>query len=232
MTRPTTAPSSAGSPTDDAISQTGALLAELRGGSGIDSAAGSRARRRLSSQTVLTGMILVVGAGMLYGMRQYGMKSGMTFQTVSIDWDQTRATAKPSAEEQRILSALGFRGETPQVPSEKIDKNPFLLSIEPPTELPSAVPGTGGPTLAERLAELARQRAEQRAAELRAALARIELNSIVTGSRPVAKINGRVHVVGDVVAEHFRLAAIDGRSVTLEADGVGHVVEIGQQPPR
>ncbi|MFN7430836.1 MAG: hypothetical protein ACK5TP_09670, partial [bacterium] len=57
-------------------------------------------------------------------------------------------------------------------------------------------------------------------------------NSVMAGGRPVARINGRLVRVGDKLDEVFRVAAITGRGVQIQADGHVFILELstGQNP--
>lgn len=54
----------------------------------------------------------------------------------------------------------------------------------------------------------------------------------MAGGRPVARINGRLVRVGDKLDEVFRVAAITGRGVQIQADGHVFILELstGQNP--
>jgi hypothetical protein len=234
MTRkpPQPAPATA-RPASEEGAQTGALLADLRGGNSVEGGPlVSKPKRRMSSQTIITIGVLIVGGGMLYLMRRFGMHSGMTFQSVKIDWDATQAPKGRTADEARIIAALES-GSPAQVPAGAISKNPFVLTVanaEP--VLPLGSPVEAGPTAAERLAELARQQREQRERDIQAALAKVQLHSVMTGAVPLAKIGEKLHKIGDKVQDMFVITAIDGRSVTLEVDGRTFTVEMGEQGGR
>jgi hypothetical protein len=54
----------------------------------------------------------------------------------------------------------------------------------------------------------------------------------MAGGRPVARINGRLVRVGDKLDEVFRVAAITGRGVQIQADEHVFILELstGQNP--
>jgi len=47
------------------------------------------------------------------------------------------------------------------------------------------------------------------------------------GRIPLAKINNATYTVGDSVTEWFQIAAIEGRTVTLTADGEEYKLTLG-----
>jgi hypothetical protein len=215
-------------PAPESTGQTGSLLADLRGGGGegqSETPQPARARRSFPTQHLVTMLVLVAGGGALLAMRQYGMGAGMNFDTaVKIDYVET-ASHKRTPEQQRILIDLE-RGVTATAPqAEDIHKNPFKLVVGPPPVTPDAPPDPDAD--AKRAAEERQRRQEDTAA----ALANVVVNSVMGGGGGVsmARVNGEIVRVGDTVSELFTVAAIQGRSILLTADGQVFVVEMSQE---
>jgi len=204
------------------------LLAQLRGGADAahpESALSARPKR-FSSHNTVTALVLLVSAIMLYGMRQAGMRSGMTFKEVKIEYQREEVSPAMQAAQRRILEDLA-RSERPvQIPADKLTKNPF--------ELGAIAAATAAPTEdqslaeAQRQAELARQARAERLEKIQSTLATLHLKSVMEGRVPLARINDQTVRVGDVVAELFTVSRIDGRRVELTADGQAFRLEMAE----
>ncbi len=208
---------------------TASLLADLRGADRAAEAPlqGPRARPRLSADSSLALLVLVVSAGAVYGMRQYGMRSGMTFEEVKIEYTPNPSVSGGAADPERILLALARGGVSVQVPKEEITKNPFLLGAT--TEVAQALRQESPSEAAARAAaELLRQQQEQRREEIAAELESLEVHGVMGGRVPVARIGDRTARIGDPVGRFFTVLAIEGRSVTLRADGQAYTLTMGE----
>lgn len=192
----------------------GAVLAGLE-------APGEVRRRRVSGSTVLVAVVLVVAGGVLFGMRQIGLgpKSAAAAGKTKLEVPEPSAVSK--VDHRAVLADLTASRTEHQVPKEQVKKNPFVLAVVTgTTEVPVG-------DYADREAAEARRAAEEAKAKAKAAreqvivqaLGQLQLHGVMGGSSPVARINQKLYRVGDVVAEHFVLRAIHGRSVELEADG-------------
>jgi hypothetical protein len=194
------------------------FLAELRGGDAAPETPvlpGVVSRRRVNVQTLVVAAVIAASAGLLYAMRRHGMGAGMTFQTLNIEYDWERIGSVSRAHQQRVLEDLARSGEPVKPPVEHLPKNPFRLDLQTAV---AVVPGQTTDPGAEsaRLAELNRQVREK---ELRSALATVHLQSTMGGRVPLARVNGKLVKVGDIVAGLFTVRAIHDRTVELEADG-------------
>lgn len=203
------------------------LLATLRGSeAGPAESALSARPKRFSSHNTVTGLVLLVSAVMLYGMRQAGMRSGMTFTEVKIDYQREEVSPAMQAAQRRILDDLQ-RSERPvQIPAEKLAKNPFELGSTTAT----AAPASEDQSLAEaqRQAEMARQARADRLEQIQSGLAMLHLKSAMEGRVPLARINDQTVRVGDTVGEFFTVKRIDGRSVELAADGQTYTLTMSE----
>lgn len=209
--------------------QSGSLLADLRGGGSggegqADAPAPSKQRRGFPTQHLVTLLVFVAGGGALVAMRQYGMGAGMKFDTaVKIDYVET-ASRKRTPEQERILNDLerGVTATTPQ--ASDIEKNPFKLVVAPPPVATAVGPDPDAD--AKRSAEEQKHRQDA----IASALTGVVLNSVMGGAAPMARVNGDIVRVGDKVSEYFTVAAIQGRSILLAADGQVYIVQMSQEP--
>lgn len=181
---------------------------------GLASESLSVPKRRISTQQVaLLGMIAAGGAA-LWGMRQHGLQAGMTFAAPAIEYQPPSADKNQQASQQRVLAALERTGMHAQVPAEKFDRNPFATGIKKtvatagsPVELTDEDQGA-------REAALEEQKLQER-------LALLQVQGVMGGRVPLARINGAVHRTGDVLDKVFKIRSIDGRSVVIEYPGLG-----------
>lgn len=188
------------------------------GGEGFGPEALTTPKRKISTQQVaLLGMVVLGGAA-LWGMRQHGLQAGMTFAAPAIEYQPPSADKNQQASQQRVLSALERTGMHAQVPAEKFDRNPFS------TGLKKTIATAGSPVDQPEEDQGAREAALEEQ-KLQERLALLQVQGVMGGRVPLARINGAVHRTGDVLDKVFRIKSIDGRSVVIEYPGVGGVGE-------
>ncbi len=216
---------------------TGNFLAELRSGapeSEFSVPAGPVRRRRFSVQSLIVGAVVVASIGLLYVMRLTGMGSGMTFETVKIDYQLDGPHGVNAAEQRRILADLERSGTPMQIPAEKLDKNPFELRLDVAVTPTTSVPAREAPdqrAIERMMAELEREKRAARDAAISEALARLELHGVMLGRVPLARINGATVRPGDPVANVFVVRAIHNRTVELSVDGRVFALTMGDPRP-
>lgn len=175
-------------------------------------------KAKISTQAITLGVLLVVGGGMIYGMRILGIGPLTTLaKTVVPDYDLTKPAAR-SGDHKRILADLEANHASGQVPADQVQKNPFSLAdLMTPTA--SATPADNGEAAARAAADRAKRDADAKRKRLQTTLAGLKINGILGGSNPVARISGEAVRVGDTVADMFKVKAIHGRAVELEFEG-------------
>jgi len=213
------------------------FLAGLRGSASEGAElATPRPRRKSHTQQLIVVALLVISGGMLYGMRTYGMRSGISFKEVKVEFTGDTATTK-SASYQRIMNDLEQAGKPVQIPGERLKKNPFMLgAAQSPTD-PTADTAA---IEARKREELARVQRERHAADVATALSTLQLHSVMDGRVPVARVNEETVRVGSKLAEFFTVTAITGRELELESEGQTYVLSMDDaegprkkgEPPR
>ncbi len=193
------------------------FLTELRGGggSGDESApASATAKRSAMQQHLLVVLLIAVSAAMLYGMRRYGMNSGMKFEHADLTYKPDEGGGKPPNTE---LLLARLEGGAVAGGASRLGRDPFVL----PSEVAATATVAENSTDRERAAALAAAQKAQaaRLQEIEDEFAGFELRSIVKGRVPLARIGDRLYRVGDAVGTHFRVAAIRWPEVVLTADG-------------
>ncbi|HZW08268.1 MAG TPA: hypothetical protein VFF69_00055 [Phycisphaerales bacterium] len=170
-------------------------------------------------------MLLVVGAVVcIFAMRRFGLGALPAFGGAELDYKPAQATSAASAKQ--VLAELERSRKAVQVSAEHIKHDPFELAGVAPVEAPVIDPNAGA-------GEAARRAEEQRLAReklLAQAFSGLQLQGMMQGATPVARINGALVKVGMTVGEHFTVAAIEGRGVTLTADGKEFVLTLDVGP--
>ncbi|MBY0308499.1 MAG: hypothetical protein K2Q09_07130 [Phycisphaerales bacterium] len=205
---------------------------------GFDMGAAAR-RPAINVHGLLTLAILAIAAVAIWGMRSIGLRgqTGVMAQEVqdamSID---TNKKAVMTVEDQRLLADLTASRTANQVPGDDLQKNPFALS-DAARPKPKTLPGEPlPPTATDEEIKAARQR------DLLAMLAEFKLQGVMGGATGVARINGRPYRVGDEFgaeaanrtapagpspsAVRFTVTAIDGREVTVSAEGFNFILSM------
>jgi hypothetical protein len=184
------------------------------------------------SQNIIVMLVIAVSGGMLFGMRQVGMNSGIA-QADDTVVQYTPLTVDPTrrAAQERALQGLQ-RMSTP------IPLEPGSVTLEPfLTKAKEDAPLADDPELAKALEERRRAEAAKRAHEERtiaakAAVSKLVLHSVLEGRTPVARIGENVVRVGDKVDELFTVVSIEGRQVVLDADGQRFILALEDRNQR
>lgn len=203
----------------------GSALSGASGLEGVEAGPEEASRQTVSGNVLLLILVMAVAGGLLYGMRKIGLGVSLDFRTPSIDYPIEEASATESADDdhQVIIQDLMSSETVVQVPLEDLQRNPFELESGSSEVVDQ--PGVDPVEAARRAAEEERRRREQ---EIARTFEAIQVNSIVSGSVPLARINGQPVRIGDTVADIFVVRAIHGRTVELEADGEIYRKTIGK----
>lgn len=197
-----------------------AVAIELLGGSTIDHALPEK-KRRIPDSAMLMLMVIVVAGGGLFMMRKMGLGSRIQFTNVKIDYPLEGIAM--TGNEHDLLEDL--RNKTvEQVPLNQVQKNPFQLISEGRTVMDYPV-ATGGESAEE--ARLRRE-VEDRQKLIVRTYTNLDLNSVLLGNVPVARISGKTVRVGDWVEGLFRVREISARAVNLEVDGKLYTLSLGE----
>ncbi|MCC6659915.1 MAG: hypothetical protein IT437_03415 [Phycisphaerales bacterium] len=200
------------------------FLAEMRGGeSGTETPMVlSAPGRKVNVQTLVVVGVVVASAGLLYAMRLHGMGAGMKFDSlVKIDYDWTKSGQLSESQQRAVLADLARSHTSVEPLVEHLPKNPFSLDLDAPASTAPIV--SADPNADARRLALQRQVREK---EILSQLAGLQLNSVMEGRVPLARIGTRMYRVGDKVGENFTLSAVHGRTVDLEADGKLYALSI------
>jgi hypothetical protein len=167
------------------------------------------------SRSAMVAVLVVVAAvGSLFAMRQLGLGPALSLADVAVEY-KPEESAKAGAASGKVLADLERSRRAVQVPAENITQDPFELNAEQNNVASPEIDAD----LARR-AEMERRQAalEARQQDIEDALDELSLQSVMLGSRPVARINGQIYKVGMTVGEFFIITGIEGRDVKLFAD--------------
>ncbi|GIK18683.1 MAG: hypothetical protein DYG93_06525 [Leptolyngbya sp. PLA2] len=195
--------------------------------------------KRGPRRIVVAGLVLVGAAAGIFAMRAIGMGPGAALAGLVLDF---KPGASGSTEvSPRLLADLERSKRAVQVPAEVIDKDPFRLRTDAGTPLmtddPEAIARAEAARQAKLLEEQRLER-ERRQRELQTAFGRFELQGIMGGTMPIARISGKLVRVGDMLEGGFKVTQIEGRRVVLVAEDTEFVLEFGtpssqpRTPPR
>ncbi len=200
----------------------------------MDALQGGQARRSMSLGPVMMVAAVVAAGGLLFGMRQMGLGPKFTLAGGSLDTQVPEQNKSLAANQEILMAELGALRTSNQVKPDQVRKNPFTLAYVLGQSAEAVPVDPNDPEAARKAAErgmaerLAKAKAE-RAKNLEIAFKELQLQGVLGGSRPVARINGNVFRVGDTVAKYFTVKSIHGRSVELDVDGEIRVIEIGDE---
>ncbi len=157
-------------------------------------------------------LVALIGGGAIFTMRQFGLGSGFRYDDITIDYPIDAKPVSDSDDYAEVISDLTDHS-LPHVALAELRPKPFELESGPAAEEEFAsVSGESEE------ARLARERAE-RDAMLQREFARLTLNSVIGGSRPIARVSGQAVRPGDIIDGIFYVTQISGRAVHLEAEG-------------
>lgn len=188
---------------------------------------------KFNGQVLLAGMVFVIGVGAIYAMRYIGMQAGIKESVTMVEY--TASTTSPDFV-QRFDEVMADLEEVSL--SVRFDKNTVLP--EAPFTMASAeqadvdIPVIDPDDSSARMARLAQQREQQlreaqqqKIAEYERAAMGLNLQSILGGSRPVARISGEPVRVGMTVADIFTVESIKGSTVVLTVDDLKYEITLG-----
>jgi len=178
--------------------------------------AGETATRRIPTQPIVLIVVLGVSAALLGAMRQIGKQAAIS-QEEAVVASEFRIDQTLTERYEKAMNVLTGAQDPLDVALLDFGRSPFAVRE---TALANGLQSTSPilPTAAVDSPELAAERARARTrAEIAAAASRLVLHSVMGGRKPLARIDDQTVAIGDEVGDHFTVAAIEGRTVTLEA---------------
>ncbi len=174
------------------------------------------------SGILIVALVLVVAGAALFFMRKLGLGGNFKWTTVKIDYP-VGAEQQLNDRHVRVMEDLQGSDEVVQVALKDLQRNPFVLNDKKEDPIDLDIPDNISPE------ELARRQLERTRKEERMKFSALELNAILGGMQPIARVSGRAYRVGDIIVDTFIVREIHGRSVVLEADAGMYTLEMGQK---
>jgi hypothetical protein len=209
------------------------------GGSSFSPGAAS-GESKFNGQVILAGLVFTIGVGSIYAMRYIGMQAGIKESVTMVEYTASTTTPDFVDRFESIMSDLEEVSISVQFDeSTVLPKAPFILETEMLADetYEPAVSDNLDPS--EQLARMARQRAEMERMEREQKLAEYEsiaqgltLQSLIGGSRPVARISGEPVAVGMMVADTFKVVSIKGSVVILQVEDIRYELGLGSSAVR
>ncbi len=199
------------------------------------------AESKFNGQVILAGLVFTIGVGSIYAMRYIGMQAGIKESVAMVEY--TASTTTPDFVDrfetvmndlEEVSISVQFAESTP-LPSE-----PFILETEIADDTGYIEPiATNTEDPNERFARMARQRAEaeriareEKIAEYESIAQGLTLQSLIGGTRPVARISGEPVAVGMILADTFKVVSIKGSAVIFEVEDIRFEIALGQSAVR
>ncbi len=195
---------------------------------------------KFNGQVLLAGIVFTIGVGSIYAMRYIGMQAGIkesvtmveyTASTTTPDFVKRFDTVMENLNEVSVSVRFEDQSQLPQTPF-------TLASIEDPAETeyqPTTTPidpSVQQERLARERAQRAKAQREARIQEYEYVAGNLQLQSVIGGTRPVARISGEPVGIGMTVADLFKVTSIKGSPVTLEVDGIKLELSLGSPAVR
>ena len=180
-------------------------------------------KNRLSGQIACMIIIVAVSAATIFFMRQYGVKAGINFDTVTVEYQQPDESRARTYE--RIMNDLSRIQKPMEVALGEFGSSPFMLD-KPVTRVNPADPNSASKTPEQIAAESEQRRLEQEREDMMLTLRNLKLQGVMGGHVPLARISDNTYRVGDVIFKTFTITKIEGRQVTVEARGEEFVLSM------
>jgi hypothetical protein len=176
-------------------------------------------RSNKTRRVAVAGLVILGAAGGIYVMRQVGLGAASVIASIVVDYDPNEFKIGPG--DPAVLAELERGRLAVQVPAETLEQDPFRLIMQSTDQ-----PVIEAPRQVVSAEELARQ---QREKKIKDAAAQVDVQSVMGGPIPLARINGTMVRLGDTVLEIFRVHSIEGRAVVLRAGSQLYGYQMGEQ---
>lgn len=197
----------------------------LPGGTGeMPVAEVSPRRGRTSAQAILVVLLMGVSGAAIFGMRHLGARAGMdmTVAEVGFKAGDEKDSAERAKSYERIMADLQRMQRPLDVAMGDFQKSPFMLDMPEDTSTANVEDEE------VKRAEQARREALARKEQTMRTLGGLQLQSVLGGSKPLARVSGETVHVGDKVGGTFLVKEIRGREreVVLDHDGEDFVLSM------
>jgi hypothetical protein len=181
-------------------------------------------RGQASQQIIVVVLLLSVSGAAIFGMRHLGARAGMdmTVTEIGLKIGDEKESAERAKSYERIMADLQRMQRPLDVAMGDFQKSPFML------DMPEQPVATNVEDEELKRAEQARREAAARRDATLRTLGGLQLQSVLGGSKPLARINNETVHVGDKVGGSFVVKEIRGREreVVLDNDGEDFVLSM------
>ena len=189
---------------------------------------------KFSGQVILAGLVFAIGVGSIYAMRYIGMQAGIKESVAMVEYTASTTTPDFINRFETVMNDLHEASMSVQFDKNiKLPKEPFTMPHASHMDT-LAQPSIDSQDQNAQMQRLARQRAQQAQMEREAKEQEIEslaqgltLQSVIGGSRPVARVSGQPVGVGMMVSDVFEVLSIKGSTIVLEAEGMQFELTLG-----
>lgn len=182
-------------------------------------------RKKMNESAFVLILIVAVSAGVVLGMRHFGMGPASGAVAAEIDYDLDADRKISVAKYERLIDQLERSVEPVFVPEEELNgRNPFMLLAQ---QLVTDTGEDASELARKRQEEQERREREQREREMMAAMRALKVQSVIGGRVPLARINDETYRIGDVIDNRFTITSIEGRTVMITADGRAFALSLG-----
>lgn len=186
-------------------------------------------KSKVSGQVVLAGAVLLLAGGAIYGMRFMGLNAAFGGEEIKVDYtaEKSEETARRF---ERVMAELDASMSAVQVAEAgSLGSSSFNRPVEDEPD-PGAYQAPTDLNDLDRLARIAEERrlraAEERMELIQGELSRLNVQGIIGGRIPAARINGQPVRVGQELGV-FEVVEISGKGVIVQADGDRYELRIG-----
>lgn len=205
----------------------------LGGGAGSFAGTGTGPGSKVSGQVVLAAVVLALAGGAIYGMRFIGLNAAFGGEEVKVDYTSSNSLPETAKRFTKVMNELDASMAAMQVPnSDAIPAAPFSrpkAAVEEPVVFAEPENLDDLDRMARMAAEQRRLEREERMALIQNELMRLQVQSVLGGRVPAARINGQPVTVGKMLGV-FQVVEISDGAVYVEADGNRYELRIGMEP--
>lgn len=200
-------------------------------GAPIPGATGGESKSKVSGQIILAAGVLLLAGGAIYGMRFVGLNAAFGGENIKIDYDAENSLESAKRFDS-VMAELEASMSAVQIAEGNLAAEPFNRPAEEAPE-PGVFEEPDSVDDLDRLARLAAERRMQEMSEraqlVQGELMRLNVQGVIGGRVPAARINGQPVRVGNTIGV-FEVVEIAGQSVFVEADGQRYELRIGLEP--
>lgn len=195
---------------------------------------------KFNGQVLLAGIVFSIGVGSIYAMRFIGMQAGIKESVTMVEYTTSTNTPDFVKRFETVMDDLQEVSVSVQFDRDTVlPSTPFTMAVaavdDEILEMPTGNqvdPNAQRARLARQRAEEARYEREEKEAEYEFIAEKLRLQSVIGGTRPVARISGEPVGVGMMVAKTFKVLSIKGSVVLLEVDGIQFELGLGDGAKR